>query len=56
MRILSKCEVCGKTALLVKKRTFKVKPVGIVTSKSHTCRHCYMELKNKLDNINKQLP
>lgn len=55
MKLLSKCEVCKKTALIIRKRTFKVKPVGIVTSHSHTCRHCYKEMKNKLDNINKQL-
>ena len=54
-KFFSKCEICGKLAPVIMKRTFEVIPVGTITTKSYSCRHCYKEMKNKLDNINKQL-
>ena len=48
MKIIGKCESCGKIRPLVRKRVYKHKHIGIITSQSEVCGHCHKAMKHHL--------
>ncbi len=49
--IFSRCERCGRRALLPRKRVYKISHVGVATSQKKLCGHCYRGIRK----INKEL-
>lgn len=51
MNFLAKCEACKKKALIIKKRTYDVPKVGVITSKGQLCRACYKNILKMVKTI-----
>jgi len=55
MRILSKCEICKKTALIIRHRHYTHIHAGGIKSKAETCGSCYRGIKKLIDEATKQI-
>lgn len=49
--IFGRCEVCKRRKLFVRKRYYKTKQTGLITSKSLLCGKCARGIKRLVKNI-----
>jgi bacterioferritin-associated ferredoxin len=52
MRFFSRCNGCQNHRLLIMKRNYKIREIGIVTSKDELCGNCYRTVKKMIKNGN----
>lgn len=49
MKLYARCPGCRKNKLFLKKRVYKHKHAGVITSQDEVCRGCYKKLKKTLE-------
>lgn len=50
MKLLSNCEICKKRKLLIRRRPYTHKRVGLIKSKDEICGGCFRKIKKALAN------